>query len=271
MARGVFAGATPHRSGARARRTFSVVAHLVIAAVVTATLASTAGGVCCVCSRGPAQVSQGCYVSGTVSSGGGCPDGCAQFCESESGGGGTVLGCCESDDCGGGVANDCAASNLCVQDGTDPTGFCAGSCFGTPHTPTSTTTATGTATSTGTVTETPTSTGTTTKTGTATSTATATATGTVTQTGSTPTNTPVPQGGACTTPSQCSPPFCVDGVCCDRACTAPLEQCNLPGQAGTCASTAAEAPALTPWALIVSLLMLGGIAGVALRRRIRRE
>ena len=35
------------------------------------------------------------------------------------------------------------------------------------------------------------------------------------------------------------------------------------------ASTAASAPTLTPWGLMVGSLMLAGIAGVALRRRMR--
>jgi hypothetical protein len=48
-------------------------------------------------------------------------------------------------------------------------------------------------------------------------------------------------------------------------------RCNLPGQAGTCASAAASAPALTPWGLLGASLVLAGIAGVALRRRMRER
>jgi CHRD domain-containing protein len=96
--------------------------------------------------------------------------------------------------------------------------------------------------------------------------ATATPTGTPT---ATPTRTPVPIGGACNTPSQCSSTFCVDGVCCDTPCTGPLTKCNLPGQAGTCASAAAEAPTLTPWGLIVAAILLTGVAAFALRQRVR--
>jgi hypothetical protein len=102
--------------------------------------------------------------------------------------------------------------------------------------------------------------------------ATPTATPTVTTTATpTVTGTPVPQGGACTTPSQCATGFCASGVCCDTACTSPLEQCNLPGRGGTCASTAAPSPALTPWGLVAASLALAGIAAVAMRRRTRRR
>jgi MYXO-CTERM domain-containing protein len=46
-------------------------------------------------------------------------------------------------------------------------------------------------------------------------------------------------------------------------------QCNLSGQRGTCASTAAGAPALTPRMLLFALVVLGALAAVALRRRAR--
>jgi hypothetical protein len=87
----------------------------------------------------------------------------------------------------------------------------------------------------------------------------------------TPTATPTPQpnGSSCADPAQCASTFCVDGVCCDTACTAPGEQCNLAGQIGTCASTAAPAPALTPWGLLVAAVLLISVAGFALRHRMR--
>ena len=98
--------------------------------------------------------------------------------------------------------------------------------------------------------------------------ATPTATPTVTLTATpTVTGTPVPQGGTCTTASQCATGFCASGVCCDTACAGPLEQCNLPGRGGTCASSAAPSPALTPWGLVAASLVLAGLAAVALRRR----
>jgi hypothetical protein len=60
-------------------------------------------------------------------------------------------------------------------------------------------------------------------------------------------------------------------VCCNTACTDPLMRCNLPGQVGTCASAAASAPTLTPWGLLGASLVLAGIAGLALRRGMRRS
>jgi MYXO-CTERM domain-containing protein len=100
-----------------------------------------------------------------------------------------------------------------------------------------------------------------------TDTPTATPTSTPTATPSeTPTGTPVPQGGSCAASSLCSTGICVDGVCCDTACTGALEHCNLPGQAGTCASTAAEAPALTPSGLIAALALLVGAGAWSIRR-----
>ena len=105
-------------------------------------------------------------------------------------------------------------------------------------------------------------------TATATATATQTATGTATATSR---NTPVPQGGACITPAQCTTDFCVDGVCCNTACNGPMEQCNLPGEAGTCVHTAAGAPTLTPWGLIAVAIGLAGVGALTLRRRLGRE
>jgi hypothetical protein len=46
-------------------------------------------------------------------------------------------------------------------------------------------------------------------------------------------------------------------------------RCNLAGQVGTCASDAAAAPTLTPWGLLGASMLLVGIAGMALRRRMR--
>jgi hypothetical protein len=33
---------------------------------------------------------------------------------------------------------------------------------------------------------------------------------------------------------ECASGFCVDGVCCESACTGPCVSCNLPGQRGRC-------------------------------------
>jgi hypothetical protein len=41
-------------------------------------------------------------------------------------------------------------------------------------------------------------------------------------------------GDKCTMGADCASQFCVDGVCCDTACTGTCEACNLPGTAGTC-------------------------------------
>ena len=41
-------------------------------------------------------------------------------------------------------------------------------------------------------------------------------------------------GGACTQASQCERGFCVDGVCCETACTSMCTTCNLTGNAGYC-------------------------------------
>jgi len=129
--------------------------------------------------------------------------------------------------------------------------------------PTDTPTATSTSTPTNTPTVTPTATPTVTPT--ETPTATATATPTVT-----PTNTGIPNGGTCINRQACASGNCVDDVCCDTPCTAPLMQCNLEGQVGTCASTAAPAPALSSRGLLLALAVLGALGGFALRRRVRR-
>lgn len=93
-----------------------------------------------------------------------------------------------------------------------------------------------------------------------------TATATATST-STATATPrLPDGAACTDPNDCTSGNCVDDVCCDTACDGPLEQCNLPGQQGQCAATAAPAPALAPLGLLAGLAALVGVAWRVRRR-----
>jgi len=105
---------------------------------------------------------------------------------------------------------------------------------------------------------------------TVTPTSTVTATATATASG-TPTGTPRPNGAACTTPSACRSGFCADGVCCDAACADPLEQCNLPGRLGVCTTSAATAPALARPTLIFAVVLLIGVAGLALLRRPQRH
>jgi len=95
-----------------------------------------------------------------------------------------------------------------------------------------------------------------------TSTPTATATSTPT---STPT--PIPNGGSCSDGSMCASTFCVDGVCCDRTCDQPSEQCNVQGQVGTCVVPTAPAPALGARGLLAAFLVLLATAALAFRGR----
>lgn len=83
----------------------------------------------------------------------------------------------------------------------------------------------------------------------------------------TPTETKVPQGGSCTTPSQCSTTFCEDGVCCDTACTEPAEVCNLEDQEGICTLVSAPAPAASRTGLLATIVILLAVAAFALVRR----
>jgi len=199
-----------------------------------------AEAVCCVCEG--VTTMDGCAAFGLD-----C-DVCSLQCATV---GGTVRACCDAvTDCGAGVADTCGSSGACYQTAVGP-GFCDGTCTDSlPPSPTATVTITPTET----LTVTPTVTG----------------TGTPSLTPST-TPTPQPNGSSCAIPGQCSSTFCADGVCCDTACTGPLEQCDLPGQAGTCASTAAGAPALTPWGLLAAAAVLAGVAGLTLRRRLLRS
>src|SRR5438552_1437 len=48
-------------------------------------------------------------------------------------------------------------------------------------------------------------------------------------------------GAACGCKAECASGFCVDGVCCDKACDGACQTCTLPGKAGTCAPAAAGA------------------------------
>jgi MYXO-CTERM domain-containing protein len=79
----------------------------------------------------------------------------------------------------------------------------------------------------------------------------------------------VPQGGSCQTDAECSTAFCVDAVCCDSACDAPLDRCNLPGDEGVCSSSAAPASALSVQGLLAAAALLAVVAALALRRQRR--
>ena len=43
------------------------------------------------------------------------------------------------------------------------------------------------------------------------------------------------QHSSCTADSECPSSYCVDGVCCESACTVQCRACNLPGKVGQCA------------------------------------
>ncbi|HSQ01304.1 MAG TPA: hypothetical protein VL049_29130, partial [Candidatus Dormibacteraeota bacterium] len=82
---------------------------------------------------------------------------------------------------------------------------------------------------------------------------------------------PVPppemNGEPCQTAGQCASQHCVDGVCCDTSCAGPLEQCNLPGQVGTCAVRGVPVPTLSRAAVLIVIMVLVAVAGLAWRRR----
>ena len=223
-----------------------------IAAVTTlAVLApvQVAQGVCCVCQGAAGSACHPAILDSCSQ----CESACANLGTSV-----TVRACCDAaSDCSAPTTNFCGGGPLCAQ---AQVGFgdCDGTCAGQPSaTPTDTPTSTPTLTPTDTPSFTPTQSPSNTPTSTP---------------GSTPTNTPTPQpnGESCTDPGQCASNFCVDGVCCESACADPLMQCNLSGQAGTCVSTAAEAPALTPWGMLAASLVLVGTAALSLRRSVRR-
>lgn len=231
-----------------------------VAIPTTSRAAAAAPNYCCVCAVQGTGICDNCdHACSIVTDATACDTFCAnQFCPQSDPCAQSTGGCgTNGDGCGSGAGRACSPTfqNRCC-DPSVPGSVCAPTA-----TATRTVTQTPTATVTGTVTQTAT------QTATSTATSSETATGTVTATA---TNTRVPQGGACTSPSQCITGFCVDDVCCDRACTAPLEQCNLPGQVGTCATAAAQAPALTLWGLVAGLLTLAAVAASAVRRRIRR-
>ncbi len=67
---------------------------------------------------------------------------------------------------------------------------------------------------------------------------------------------PLANGAACGGPGDCSSLFCVDGVCCDKACGASCEACNVMGSAGTCKGVSGAPttghPSCAPYATCVS-------------------
>jgi hypothetical protein len=76
-----------------------------------------------------------------------------------------------------------------------------------------------------------------------------------------------PLGQACISATECESDFCVDGVCCNRACTAAGEVCNDPAAPGVCHGPA-PVPALDgPGQVLAVLVLIGGaLLGWRLRR-----
>lgn len=73
-----------------------------------------------------------------------------------------------------------------------------------------------------------------------------------------------PLGAECVSPTECLSGFCADGFCCNEACTAPGEVCNV---TGICRG-AAPVPALNgPGQALAVLVLIGGaLLGWRLRR-----
>jgi len=83
--------------------------------------------------------------------------------------------------------------------------------------------------------------------------------------------TSIPQGGACTAPSQCSTGCCADAVYCGTARTDPQQRCDALGMRGVCTSTTAPAPALSQNGLLAGLALLLGFGIYATWRRQSRQ
>lgn len=77
-----------------------------------------------------------------------------------------------------------------------------------------------------------------------------------------------PPGTPCDTPSQCSPTFCVDGVCCNEACLDPNETCVT----GICTAVVpAPAPVLSGTGLLIGALLLAAVGTLGLMRSRRQN
>lgn len=83
-----------------------------------------------------------------------------------------------------------------------------------------------------------------------------------------PGGSPLPNGGSCTSDSQCASGNCADAVCCDQPCDQPGEMCSIPGRDGTCLTTeAASAPTVSATTLAMGIALLAAIGGIAITRR----
>jgi hypothetical protein len=85
----------------------------------------------------------------------------------------------------------------------------------------------------------------------------------------TATPSPQPTGAFCTEPGQCQSEFCVDDVCCDTACDAPGEACDVLGHVGACTavSNTEPAPAMSNSGLLIAAALLAVAGTVLVRRR----
>jgi len=81
----------------------------------------------------------------------------------------------------------------------------------------------------------------------------------------TATETPLGLGQSCSAGTQCASTFCVDGVCCNVACTEPIRSCNLPGSVGLCRLQSGVVPAASPAGVIALSVVLAAIGIATLR------
>lgn len=71
-----------------------------------------------------------------------------------------------------------------------------------------------------------------------------------------PTPTPVGVGDPCTVPSDCATGFCVDRVCCDTACQAAGQRCDVASDPGHCQTRPVAVPLTLPYAAILALVLM---------------
>ena len=69
----------------------------------------------------------------------------------------------------------------------------------------------------------------------------------------------LPLGAPCEVGGQCVSTFCVDGVCCDTACTGPTEACNVTGSVGQCVPLAPNGTPCSAGDQCVSTFCVDGV------------